>query len=57
VLGVLALFQATYPLLQASTPAPKFIPISSGAGSVTFGPTMPVRNTPCVAASHVPRTR
>jgi hypothetical protein len=47
---VLALFQATYPLLQASTPAPKFIPISSAAGSVTLGPTMPARNVPCVGA-------
>jgi NAD(P)-dependent dehydrogenase (short-subunit alcohol dehydrogenase family) len=42
VVGVLVLFQATYPLLKTSTLSPKFIPISSGAGSITDGATMPV---------------
>jgi len=37
VIGTLILFQATYPLLQASTSSPKFIPISSGAGSISHG--------------------
>jgi len=37
VIGTLVLFQATYPLLSASTPTPKFIPISSGAGSILDG--------------------
>jgi NAD(P)-dependent dehydrogenase (short-subunit alcohol dehydrogenase family) len=49
--GVLALFQATYPLLKASTPAPKFVPISSGAGSVAMSGTIPMYNTPYVPAS------
>ncbi|KIM82342.1 hypothetical protein PILCRDRAFT_820730 [Piloderma croceum F 1598] len=35
VVGTLVLFQAAYPLLSASTPSPKFIPITSGAGSIT----------------------
>jgi hypothetical protein len=48
VLGVLALFQAAYPLLKISGPAPKFVAISSSAGSVAFGPTLPDRNFPCV---------
>jgi hypothetical protein len=37
-LGVLVLFQAAYPLLKASTPAPKFIPISSRVGSIQQQP-------------------
>jgi len=40
--GTLVLFQATYPLLTASTPFPKFIPISSGSGSITDGTALPV---------------
>jgi NAD(P)-dependent dehydrogenase (short-subunit alcohol dehydrogenase family) len=35
VVGTLVLFQATYPLLSDSTPSPKFIPITSAAGSIT----------------------
>jgi NAD(P)-dependent dehydrogenase (short-subunit alcohol dehydrogenase family) len=35
-IGPLVLFQATYPLLKASSDAPKFIPISSSAGSITY---------------------
>jgi hypothetical protein len=31
--------------MKASTPTPKFIPISSGASSVAFGPTVPLPNT------------
>jgi len=42
VIGTLVLLQATYPLLKASTISPKFVPISSGAGSITDGATMPV---------------
>jgi NAD(P)-dependent dehydrogenase (short-subunit alcohol dehydrogenase family) len=41
VIGPLVLFQASYPLLKASTPAPKFVVISSRAGSITLGPTIP----------------
>jgi len=41
VVGTHVLFQATYPLLSASTSSPKFIPISSGAGSITLGPSFP----------------
>jgi len=37
VIGTLILFQASYPLLKASTPSPKFIAISSAAGSITDG--------------------
>jgi NAD(P)-dependent dehydrogenase (short-subunit alcohol dehydrogenase family) len=33
-IGPLVLFQATYPLLKASTSTPKFIPISSLVGSI-----------------------
>ncbi|KAF7982489.1 hypothetical protein HWV62_28070 [Athelia sp. TMB] len=44
VVGPQVLFQATYPLLKASTPAPKFIVISSIAGSLALGPGMPVGN-------------
>jgi NAD(P)-dependent dehydrogenase (short-subunit alcohol dehydrogenase family) len=39
-IGPLVLFQATYPLLKASSDAPKFIPVSSIGGTVTFGATM-----------------
>ncbi|KDQ17644.1 hypothetical protein BOTBODRAFT_105443 [Botryobasidium botryosum FD-172 SS1] len=42
VVGTLVLFQAAWPLLKASTTSPKFIPISSGAGSITDGTSMPV---------------
>jgi NAD(P)-dependent dehydrogenase (short-subunit alcohol dehydrogenase family) len=41
-IGPLVLFQATYPLLMASSDAPKFIPITSVAGSVTVGAPMGV---------------
>jgi NAD(P)-dependent dehydrogenase (short-subunit alcohol dehydrogenase family) len=40
-LGTLVLFQATYPLLKASTSTPKFIPISSALGSITMGTQYP----------------
>lgn len=35
VTGILVLFQAVYPLLKASTSSPRFIPMTSGAGSLT----------------------
>ncbi|KZO92388.1 NAD(P)-binding protein [Calocera viscosa TUFC12733] len=41
VLGPLVLFQATYQLLKASTDSPKFIVISSGAGSLEAGTKFP----------------
>jgi len=41
VVGTLILFQASYPLLKASTPSPRFIPISSAAGSITEGSAFP----------------
>ncbi|KAF7982496.1 hypothetical protein HWV62_28084 [Athelia sp. TMB] len=44
VVGPQVLFQTTYPLLKASTPTPKFIVISSIAGSITLGPGIPVQN-------------
>lgn len=44
VVGPQVLFQATYSLLKASTPAPKFIIISSTAGSLTLGPVFRVLN-------------
>jgi len=40
VIGTLVLFQAAWPLLKAS-PSPTFVPISSGAGSITNGASMP----------------
>ncbi|KII87072.1 hypothetical protein PLICRDRAFT_243937 [Plicaturopsis crispa FD-325 SS-3] len=40
VVGTLVLFQATYPLLQTSTPSPKFIAISSVAGSLAVADKM-----------------
>jgi hypothetical protein len=44
--GPLVLFQATYPLLKASTASPKFVPISSLAGSITDGTQMSVLALP-----------
>jgi NAD(P)-dependent dehydrogenase (short-subunit alcohol dehydrogenase family) len=44
VIGTLVLFQATYPLMKASTPSPKFIPISSSGGSIEFGAHLPIQN-------------
>jgi NAD(P)-dependent dehydrogenase (short-subunit alcohol dehydrogenase family) len=41
VVGTLALFQAAYPLLKASTSTPKFVPISSFMGSIEKGPPFP----------------
>jgi NAD(P)-dependent dehydrogenase (short-subunit alcohol dehydrogenase family) len=41
--GPLVLFQATYPLLKASTPTPKFIGISSVSGSIEIGAAMPLK--------------
>jgi len=41
VVGTLVLFQASYPLLKASNPSPKFVPISSAAGSIKDGTSMP----------------
>jgi len=43
VIGTLVLFQATYALLSASTPSPKFIPISSSAGSIENGAKAPLK--------------
>jgi NAD(P)-dependent dehydrogenase (short-subunit alcohol dehydrogenase family) len=42
-LGPLVLFQAMYPLLRASTASPKFIPVSSGVGSIEFGTQLPLQ--------------
>lgn len=39
-IGPLVLFQATYPLLKASSDAPKFIPVSSVGGTVARGATL-----------------
>jgi NAD(P)-dependent dehydrogenase (short-subunit alcohol dehydrogenase family) len=39
-IGPLVLFQATYPLLKASSDAPKFIPISGAGGSILYGAPM-----------------
>jgi hypothetical protein len=47
-LGVLALFKASYSLMKDSTSTPKFVPISSLAGSVEVDPELPVPNIPCV---------
>jgi NAD(P)-dependent dehydrogenase (short-subunit alcohol dehydrogenase family) len=44
VVGTLILFQATYPLLAAS-PHPKFIPVSSGAGSLDLTARVPLQVT------------
>ncbi|KII87105.1 hypothetical protein PLICRDRAFT_244863 [Plicaturopsis crispa FD-325 SS-3] len=41
VIGTLILFQAAYPLLKASTSAPKFIPISTIGGSLALATQMP----------------
>lgn len=46
VVGPLVLFQASYPLLKASTSTPKFIVISSRLGSITLAPNMPSEMTP-----------
>lgn len=46
VIGTLVLFQASYPLLKASTQNPKFILISSGAGSISTGSQVPVEMLP-----------
>jgi NAD(P)-dependent dehydrogenase (short-subunit alcohol dehydrogenase family) len=40
--GTLVLFQATYPLLKASTPAPKFVTIGSRSGSISQGADLPL---------------
>jgi len=42
VLGPLSLFQSAYPLLKASA-QPKFIIVSSNAGSIELGPAMPIK--------------
>ncbi|KZO92344.1 NAD(P)-binding protein [Calocera viscosa TUFC12733] len=41
VTGTLVLFQATYPLLKASTPTPKFVCISTMGGTITNGAKFP----------------
>jgi NAD(P)-dependent dehydrogenase (short-subunit alcohol dehydrogenase family) len=46
VVGPLALFQATYPLLKASTSTPKFVPISSRMGSIELGTKVPTDQMP-----------
>jgi NAD(P)-dependent dehydrogenase (short-subunit alcohol dehydrogenase family) len=46
VVGPLALFQATYPLLKASTSTPAFVPISSTSGSIERGSQMPTFQMP-----------
>lgn len=43
--GSLIIFQATYHLLKASTKLPKFIPISSGVGSLTAYISAPMGNS------------
>jgi NAD(P)-dependent dehydrogenase (short-subunit alcohol dehydrogenase family) len=45
-IGPLVLFQATYPLLKASSDAPKFIPISSVGGSITYCAPMGIPHLP-----------
>lgn len=42
VIGTLVLFQAAYPLMKASTLKPKFVPISSSAGSLAVGSAFPM---------------
>jgi NAD(P)-dependent dehydrogenase (short-subunit alcohol dehydrogenase family) len=42
--GSLVLFQTVYPLLKASTPSPKFMAISSIAGSITIAPGFPFKS-------------
>ncbi|KAF9474780.1 NAD(P)-binding protein [Pholiota conissans] len=42
VLGPIALFQAFYDLLKASPHQPRFIPISSGCGSLVIMPPLPL---------------
>jgi NAD(P)-dependent dehydrogenase (short-subunit alcohol dehydrogenase family) len=46
VVGPLALFQATYPLLKASTSTPRFVPISSTMGSIELGTKVPTDQMP-----------
>jgi NAD(P)-dependent dehydrogenase (short-subunit alcohol dehydrogenase family) len=46
VVGPLALFQATYPLLKASTSTPKFVSISSRMGSIELGTKVPTDQMP-----------
>ncbi|KII87030.1 hypothetical protein PLICRDRAFT_176838 [Plicaturopsis crispa FD-325 SS-3] len=41
VVGVVVLFQATYPLLKESTSSPIFVPISSAVGSIALAGTFP----------------
>ncbi|EIN06166.1 NAD(P)-binding protein [Punctularia strigosozonata HHB-11173 SS5] len=43
LIGTLVLFQATYPLLLASTKSPKFIPITSFGGSIALSPPVPMK--------------
>ena len=44
-LGVLLLFQSTYPLLKKSS-SPKFIPISALGGSIAFAAELPLNILP-----------
>jgi hypothetical protein len=44
-LGTMALIQATYPLLKASTSTPKFVAISSRVGSIATGAVLPFPQT------------
>lgn len=57
--GTLVLFQAVWPLLQQSK-TPKFIPVSSAAGSVTEGPgykiSTPAYNASKAATNFITRT-
>jgi NAD(P)-dependent dehydrogenase (short-subunit alcohol dehydrogenase family) len=46
VVGPLALFQAAYPLLKASTSTPRFVPISSTMGSIELGTKVPTDQMP-----------
>jgi NAD(P)-dependent dehydrogenase (short-subunit alcohol dehydrogenase family) len=45
-IGPLVLFQASYEFLKASSPAPKFIIISSLMGSITFATKFPTHQLP-----------
>lgn len=46
VVGTFVLFRASYELLKSSTPSPKFIAISTGAGSIEYGAALPVGFVP-----------
>jgi NADP-dependent 3-hydroxy acid dehydrogenase YdfG len=46
VVGPLALFQATYLLIKASTSTPKFVPMSSTMGNIEKGSQMPTFQMP-----------